>query len=174
MVGNTRQVAQSVTDGDADLGYIEGRIEDPLLRSGVVYEDQIVVVVRPDHPWGSGAPVIPTNLGQSAWIMREPGSGTRSALENILKQVGVNAATLQVALTLPSNEAVRSAVMAGQFATLVSRFVVKAHLEAGLLCQVNIALPARAFYSITRTARFQSKASQAFEEVVRTANNISF
>jgi DNA-binding transcriptional LysR family regulator len=166
VVGNTQQVAQSVTDGVADLGYVEGQVDDGLLNAVVVYDDQVVLVVAPDHPWGNGVLVKPAELVKSSWIMREPGSGTRAILERILALVGVDISSLTVALTLPSNEAVRSAVIAGQFATLVSKFVVDAHLKAGLLKQVNINLPQRAFYSLTHKARYKSKASLAFEELV--------
>ncbi|PRC93413.1 LysR substrate-binding domain-containing protein [Solimicrobium silvestre] len=167
IVGNTQQVAQSVHDGTADLGYVEGRVDDTLLNVCTVYEDQVVVVVAPEHPWGNGALINPTELVKADWIMREPGSGTRAVLENILALVGVEISNLNVALTLPSNEAVRSAVISGQFATLVSKFVVDAHIKAGLLRIVNIALPHREFYSLTHKARYKTKASLAFEEVVR-------
>lgn len=167
IVGNTQQVAQSVNDGIADLGYVEGRVSDAMLNVQTVFEDQIVVVVGPDHPWANGASIAPAELVNASWIMREPGSGTRAALEEILAAVGVNMADLMVALTLPSNEAVRSAVMSGRFATLVSKFVVDVHLKAGFLNQVNVSFPPRAFYSLTHQARYKSKAAQAFEEIVR-------
>jgi DNA-binding transcriptional LysR family regulator len=167
IVGNTQQVAQSVNEGIADLGYVEGRIDDAMLNVQTVFQDQIVVVVGPDHPWASGVNVAPAELVNTSWIMREPGSGTRAALEEILQAVGVDVANLTVALTLPSNEAVRSAVMSGRFATLVSKFVVDAHIKAGFLNQVNVRFPPRAFYSLTHQARYKSKAAQAFEEIVR-------
>ena len=168
-VGNTQQVAQSVIEGMADLGYVEGQIDDGLLNVNTVYDDQVVVVVGPEHPWGNGGLVSPAELVNSSWIMREPGSGTRAVLEDILALAGVDISSLTVALTLPSNEAVRSAVISGQFATLVSKFVVDAHLKTGLLKQVNINLPGnafRAFYSLTHKARYKSKAGLAFEELV--------
>ena len=170
-VGNTQQVAQSVSEGIADLGYVEGQIDAGQLNVKIVSRDQDVVVVAPEHPWANGVPVTPAELVNSSWIMREPGSGTRAVLEDMLAQVGVELSSLTVALTLPSNEAVRSAVMSGQFATLVSKFVVDAHLKAGLLKQVNINLPQRAFYSLTHQARYQSKAGLAFEELVGNFND---
>jgi hypothetical protein len=45
--------------------------------------------------------------------MREPGSGTRSEFEAALRKLGADPEALQVALVLPSNEAVLSAVRAG-------------------------------------------------------------
>src|SRR5439155_5659204 len=98
---------------------------------------------------------------------RERGSGTRSAFEAILEVIGVDVGGLQIALTLPSNEAVRSAVMSGPFATVVSELVVASHLQAGLLCKVNIDLPPRSFYLLRDKARYKTKASLALQELIQ-------
>ena len=50
------------------------------------------------------------DLPESAWVLREPGSGTRSAFEAALAAAGLAPGALPVALELPSNEAVRAAV----------------------------------------------------------------
>jgi DNA-binding transcriptional LysR family regulator len=166
-VGNTRSVAQVVVEGTADLGFIEGPIDEPALSVETIGEDRIVVVVAPGHPWAGGNRLAPADLLAGKWIMREPGSGTRSAFESMLKAIGVEPGELSVALTLPSNAAVRAAVMAGPFATAVSKLVVAPHLKAGLLSMANIDLPPRSFYQLRHKARYQSKASLAFEQMIR-------
>jgi DNA-binding transcriptional LysR family regulator len=166
-VGNTRSVAQAVVEGTADLGFIEGPIDEPALSVETIGEDRIVVVVAPGHPWAGGNRLAPADLLAGKWIMREPGSGTRSAFESMLKAIGVEPGELSVALTLPSNAAVRAAVMAGPFATAVSKLVVAPHLKAGLLSMANIDLPPRSFYQLRHKARYQSKASLAFEQMIR-------
>lgn len=166
-VGNTQSVALAVVEGTADLGFIEGTIDEPALSVETVGEDRIVVVVAPGHPWASGKRLGPADLLAGEWIMREPGSGTRSAFESMLKAIGVEPGELSVALTLPSNEAVRAAVMAGRFATAVSKLVVAPYLKAGLLSMANIDLPPRSFYQLRHKARYQGKASLALEQMIR-------
>jgi DNA-binding transcriptional LysR family regulator len=100
------------------------------------------------------------------WIMREAGSGTRSAFEAALAALGVPPEALVVALALPSNEAVRSAVMAGAFAGALSELVVAPHLQAGLLAQANLALPVRSFTMLRHAERHQSRAASAFAALV--------
>ena len=78
--------------------------------------------------------------------MREPGSGTRSAFEDDLSQLGVKIGSLRIQLELPSNEAVRAAVEAGLGATAISASVAAPSLEAGLLQQVAFRLPEREFH----------------------------
>ncbi|SFH67045.1 DNA-binding transcriptional regulator, LysR family [Collimonas sp. OK307] len=166
-VGNTQQVAHAVVEGAADLGFIEGHIDQAALAIETVDEDRIVAVVAPGHPWANGERLKPSELLAGQWIMREQGSGTRSAFEAILAEIGVDLDGLQIALTLPSNEAVRSAVMAGPFATVVSELVVASHLQAGLLCKVNIDLPPRSFYLLRHKERYKTKASLALQEVIQ-------
>ena len=81
-------------------------------------------------------------------MLREPGSGTQSVFEVALQDLGASPAALQVALELPSNEAVRAAVEAGSGATAISASVAAPSLEAGLLHQVRFDLPKRGFHVV--------------------------
>ena len=97
----------------------------------------MVVVVAPGHVWTSLAKLSPDDLLQGEWVMREPGSGTRSVFEDDLMHVGIEPHGLRVVLELPSNEAVRAAVEAGLGATAISATVAAPSIEAGLLHQVG-------------------------------------
>ncbi len=161
-VGNTAQVAGAVQEGLAELGFVEGAVADkPLLHSTPVARDQLVVVVAPDHAWAERAPVSLRDLTGSAWVLREPGSGTRSVFEAALRAAGVAPAALEVALELPSNEAVRAAVEAGLGATAISASVAAPSLEAGLLHRVPVSLPQRQFHVLRHTERHGSRAAAA-------------
>jgi DNA-binding transcriptional LysR family regulator len=52
-IGNTAQVATAVHDGAADIGFIEGAIDDPMLATERIARDQLVVVVGMEHPWSA-------------------------------------------------------------------------------------------------------------------------
>ncbi len=161
-VGNTAQVATAITNGLAELGFVEGAVEDPLLESHVVARDQLMIVVGPDHDWARpGEVVTPERLVGSEWVMREPGSGTRSVFEVALAELGVPPASLRVALELPSNESVRAAVEAGMGATAISASVAAPSIEAGLLHAVDLALPERHFHVLRHKGRYRSHAGNA-------------
>jgi DNA-binding transcriptional LysR family regulator len=161
-VDNTEGVAEAVTEGRADLGFVEGDVDGGGLEMQAVGEDRLVIVVGPRHPWADGRPLDREALLGARWIMREAGSGTRSVFEAALAGLGVPARALAVALALPSNEAVRSAVMAGAFAGALSELVVAPHLQAGLLAQASLSLPARSFMMLRHPERHQSRAAAAF------------
>lgn len=170
-IGNTGQVSQAVLLGTADLGFVEGDIGDSALSVEAVGDDRMVVVVAPGHPWADGRPLRARDLLEAQWILREPGSGTRSVFEDAIKGLGAGqdgrAVALDVAIELPSNEAVRSAVMAGPFATAMSELVVTAPVRAGMLAVANIELPTRHFAMLRHPARHRSRAVAAFEELAR-------
>jgi len=112
-VGNTAQVTRAVHDGVAELGFVEGLVDDPLLISQRVGRDQLVVVVGPAHPWAESGDLRPDQLVDSEWVLREPGSGTRAMFEAALEGFGIHPDRLHVVLELSSNEAVRAAVEQG-------------------------------------------------------------
>lgn len=164
-IGNTAQVAAAVKDGSVELGFVEGAVEDPLLRSEDVASDQLVVVVAAEHPWAEAAPTTAAGLvAEGDWVLREPGSGTRSVFEEALRAAGADLARLRVALELPSNEAVRAAVEAGLGATATSASVAAPGIEAGLLHQVPFVLPQRAFSLLRHVERRGSRAALALRE----------
>ncbi len=83
-IGNSAQVAQSVEQGVVELGFVEGMVEGENLISIPVARDQLVVVVGPEHAWAKGKAPTPAHLTDSAWVLREKGSGTRSVFEQAM------------------------------------------------------------------------------------------
>lgn len=168
---NTEQVAEAVLDGRAELGFVEGEIDHSALLQRLVARDRLVVVAPSGHPL-AGRPVTPDDLTAARWVLREPGSGTRSALTSALAAQGLHEGALNVVLSLPSNEAVRSAVLAGNALTAVSELVVKDDLAAGRLARIAFDLPERAFHVLRHKERYRSKASLAFEAMLPSVGRL--
>lgn len=166
-IGNTADVAMAVRDGAAELGFVEGAVDDPALVGVTVAYDQMELVVGPDHEWSQRERIRPADLTRTDWVVREPGSGTRSAFEAALGTFGLAPGQLKVAITLPSNEAVRAAVEAGIGAAVISASVVAPSLEAGLLHRVWLNLPRRAFQVIRHRERYQSLAAEALLKLIQ-------
>jgi DNA-binding transcriptional LysR family regulator len=166
-LGNTQSVADAVRAGQADLGLVEGGVDDAALALESVGRDRMAIVVAPGHPWARRRRLAQADLQGARWIMREPGSGTRAVLEDMLAEQGVDLAALQVELTLPSNEAVRAAVMAGDCVAGLSELVAAPYIAAGLLAEARVDLPPRDFFLVRHRERYRSRAAQAFEQMVR-------
>ncbi len=169
-VGNTETVAKAVAAGEAELGLVEGRIDTPLLAQEVIGEDRLIVVVAPGHPWAglpSREPLRLAALADGCWILREIGSGTRSTFAEALAAAGRSIDDLDVALELPSNEAVLAAVAAGPYAGAVSEAAASAMIAAGRLVAVDCPLPPRAFTLLRHRERHLTAAALAFAALLR-------
>lgn len=166
VIGNTAQVAAAVHEGLAELGFVEGAIEDEALSSTTIAYDRMLLVVGADHPWAARMQVTPEQLLQSDWVLRERGSGTRSVFESELARFGIGPNALSVTLELPSNEAVRAAVEAGMGATVLSASVAAPGLEAGLLHCIKLDLVDRSFHVLRHRERYQSRAADALLSLI--------
>jgi DNA-binding transcriptional LysR family regulator len=165
-VGNTAQTAKAVIDGTAELGFVEGRVDDPSLQQSTIDQDQLTIVVGAGHPWANKKRLTERDLVEGDWVLREPGSGTRSEFEAALSDRGVSPEVLKVVLELPTNEAVRAAVEAGAGVTAISELVVEAALRAGTLVAMAFQLPTRPFLVLHHRERYQSKAAQEFLKII--------
>lgn len=124
-------------------------------------------VVGAEHPWREAKSLGKGDLLNADWVLREPGSGTRSNFEHALEALGLSPHHLRVALELPSNEAVRAAVEAGMGAAVMSASVAAPSIEAGLLRQADFALPERSYYALRHAERYRSRAAEALMDIIR-------
>jgi DNA-binding transcriptional LysR family regulator len=160
-IGNTAQVAAAVESGMAELGFVEGAVANEHFASTPIARDQLIIVVGPEHPWVGRSRLMLRHLMDGEWVLREPGSGTRSVFEDALIHLGAKPGQLCIQLELPSNEAVRAAVEAGLGATAISASVAAPSIEAGLLYQVAFRLPEREFHVLRRKDRYHSHVADA-------------
>lgn len=160
-IANTEQVARAVLQGSADIGFVEGEVDDASLTAKRIDGDALIVVVGARHPWVGRKKIAPKDLLATAWVLREPGSGTRSMFETALRQSGIKLSDLRIALELPSNEAVRTAVETGDGATAISDLVVTQSLAARTLHRVKFDLLRRSFYILRHKERHVSRIEQA-------------
>lgn len=161
-IANTEQAAKEVANGTAELGFIEGAIDDSAMTLSTIAHDRLVLVgtapvQRVDKAW----------LRKAHWIMREPGSGTRSSFEDALRVRGLEPDALITALTLPSNEAVLTAVESGAGVAVLSALVVARALNNGALHTLPLKFQARPFFALRHKERYRSKAADALLELIR-------
>lgn len=131
-VGNRRSVWDLLAHHEADLA-IGGR--PPASATTQATRPHQLVVVAPRHPGarqvrGRAVRSVPlADLGRATWLLREPGSGTRAASEELLGQLDLGPRVL----TLGTNGAIVESVRIGLGITLISRDAVDEHLSGGAL-----------------------------------------
>lgn len=130
-VVNSERVGDLVRSRAVDVGFIETAAVPRDLAHRVVGSDQLVVIVEPRHPWARrSTSVTPEGLRSEAWVLREPGSGTRSTFERALRSEP------RLAMEADSTTALIGAARAGVGPAVVSRRAVVAELETGRLVEV--------------------------------------
>lgn len=165
-IGNTDHVADHVRNGTADLGFIEGEIDDPALSVKLIAEDDLSIVVAAEHPWAQLTKINPSQMKQAAWVAREQGSGTRRVFESILSTYGLTRSDINIVLEMPSNESVRSAVAAGAGAAILSKLVATNLLMSGALAAIKMPLPSRPFFLLRHKERYVTQAEREFEKLI--------
>ena len=165
-VANTALVSSAVAEGTADIGFVEGAVRQNDLMQRVVARDELHLVVGRDHPWAARTMVDPTDYASQAWVLREPGSGTRAELETHAASAGVAMESLRILLELPSNEAVLSAVATGLAASVLSRRAVASALAAGEVRSIPVDHPARPFTVLTHPERHRTRAVETLLTIV--------
>ncbi len=118
----------------ADVAITGKPPSDERLMSEAFTENEIVCIAAPDDPAVARGPIDSAKLGDRAWLLREPGSGTRALNEQFLADHGLEPQTL----TLGSNGAIKQAARAGLGVSLLSRAAVETELESGWLGEIRL------------------------------------
>lgn len=163
-IANTEQAARQVIDGTAELGFVEGLIDEPALARWTVGEDELILVSAEPLPSIAEAVWLRT----ARWVLREKGSGTRSSFEAALRAHDIETGELHVAMTLPSNEAVRTAVENGIGISALSSLVVAPQIESGALYRSLEPLRARPFFGLRHKERRRSNAAAALLTLIES------
>jgi DNA-binding transcriptional LysR family regulator len=163
-IGNTLDVVTAVREFATDLGFIEGPCHAPDVSVLPWLEDELVVVAAPTHPLALDAcrgRLTAKQLMQALWLLREPGSGTREAVEQALMPHLPNIRSM---MTLGSSEAIKNAAAEGLGISCLSQAVVRDLVTADRLVVLATRLPRlmRRFSVIHHRAKVLSLPLQGF------------
>ena len=132
-IDNSATVIAAVLSGQVDVGFIEDPDAPRGLHIWTVAHDELVVVIAPTHPWARRRrPLRVPELAGTPLLVREPGSGTRVAVERVVGR------DLQIAQVLHSNAAIRVSAQAGTAPAVLSRIAVTEALSNGTLLEVPL------------------------------------
>ena len=170
-IANTGAIAAAVARMEVDIGLIEGPCREPEVVAQAWREEELVIVCAPSHPLLRGDPRARLNvaaLRQADWLLREPGSGTREAVEQALQP---HLHQLQEGMHFGGTEAIKQAAVEGLGFTCLSLFAVQDLITLGRLVRVETTLPrlVRRLYLIHHRRKQFSKSLSRFIEHCRQA-----
>lgn len=162
-------VIERVRDGTYDLGFCGSAPEGKDLECFQVGEDEIVLIVFPEHPLAQRASISLLELEGEPIVWREPMSGTQRSLEFLLARYGFDIGKLSAGLVLGTTQAVVAAVEARVGIAFVSSLAIKKSLALGLVRQVPIEgmRLSRSFYCVYREERVVSRLLSEFIGFIR-------
>ncbi|MCL2778252.1 MAG: LysR substrate-binding domain-containing protein [Polyangiaceae bacterium] len=166
-VGNREILINALRDNEIDFA-VMGRSPDKLEAVAQELADNPhVLVAHKSHPLAKARKVDFQQLQGDAFLMREPGSGTRLVMEAMFKQ---HKFSPKKTVMLGSNETVKQAVMAGLGISLLSLHSLELELRVREIALLDVAgTPVlRNWHIIRMSAKKLAPAAAAFHAFLCT------
>ena len=134
-IDNREAVIAKLAANEVDLA-IMGRPPANLDTAAQPFAPHPHVVIAPaGHPLARRRRLGVADLAREPFVVREPGSGTRTLLEKYFADHGLS---VPVAMQMASNETIKQAVIAGLGLSFLSRHTLGLELAAGRLVALDV------------------------------------
>lgn len=165
--GSSERLAERLLGGELELAILEGVERWEGYERELFYEDELVLIVPPGHPWAGREEVPPEWLSRETLVVRKPGSMTWRALERAFEQANLD---LSPTFYTDNNEVTKRLVLAGAGVGIISRVVVQPNLKVGNLKALRLAPPVgeiRRYFWLVHPGRVTNPAAQALIALLR-------
>lgn len=162
-VVNRETLLALLANNEIDLALMGQPPADLDLEALPLIANPLVVIAAPNHPLAGQKRIALARIAQEPFMLREPGSGTRSATESFFESCGLR---LKAAMEMNANEAIKQAVEVGLGLGVVSLHTVESECRAGKLCVLDVdGFPIeRQWYRVHRRGKRFSASAQAFTD----------
>jgi len=164
-VSNREAVIEQLARNEVDLA-IMGRPPEGLATVADPFAPHpFVIIAAPDHPLAGRRRIAVAKLADETFLVREQGSGTRSAMQHFVDEHGL---AIRVGMEMTSNETIKQAVMAGIGVSFLSRHTIGLELESAKLVILDVrGLPEmRRWFVVHLAAKRLSPTALAFKDFV--------
>lgn len=164
-VTNRESLVQLLDANAVDLVLMGQPPSDVEVEATPFMDNPLVVIAPPDHVLANEHRIALARLAEEVFVMREPGSGTRQAMERFFSEHGLS---IRQGMQMTRNEAVKQAVRSGLGLGVVSLHTIELELETGRLVTLDVeGFPdRRQWHLVTRQGKRLSPAAQAFRAFV--------
>jgi len=162
-VTNRKSLMRMLEQNEKDLVLMGQPPEGLDLEAEPFMDNPLVVIAPPDHPLAGKKKITLKQLAEETFLMREPGSGTRLAMERFFQERGLE---VKKGMQMTRNEAIKQAVRAGLGLGVVSAHTVELEVETGRLVLLNAEdFPVqRKWFVVHRRGKRLSPSAQAFRD----------
>jgi len=166
-VNNRNSVIEQLVANEVDLA-IMGRSPESLDTVAEPFaQNPHVIIAAPSHRLAGVQRVPVEMLAGESFIVREPGSGTRQAMEQFFDELHV---ICNVGMEMASNETIKQAVMAGMGVSFISRNTIELELQTQRLVVLEVrGTPIIRHWHVAHLAKKRlSPTASAFKQFVLT------
>lgn len=166
--GSSERLAERLRMGEVEFAVLEGVEHWEGYERHLFYEDELVLIVPPDHPWAGRETIPPEWLREETLIVRKPGSMTWRVLERAFEQVGLE---LNPIFYTDNNEVTKRLVLAGAGVGIISRVVVQPNLKVGNLRALRLSAPVgeiRRYFWLVHPKSVANPAARALITLLRS------
>ncbi|HMV75773.1 MAG TPA: LysR substrate-binding domain-containing protein [Microthrixaceae bacterium] len=135
VAGNREQLVALLQSGEIELTVMGRPPRELATRSEAFAAHPMVVVAPPDHPMHAMGTLPVAALATVPFIVREPGSGTRTAMQQFFAE---NRLMPTIAMEISSNETIKQAVIAGMGVAFLSLHTLGLEIGSGLLKVLDV------------------------------------
>lgn len=134
-VSNRERILERLSENLDDL-YILGQPPENLdVVSDTFLDNPLVVLAPSTHPLVGKKKIPITEIAKEPFIMREPGSGTRMAVERLFNKHNLK---LNMRMELGSNEAIKQAIVGGLGVSVLSRHTLALDAAMGQIATLDV------------------------------------
>lgn len=164
-VTNREALRRQLENNEPDLVIMGQPPEGVEVEADIFMGNPLVMIAPAQHPLAEQEAIELRHFASESFVVRETGSGTRSAIERFFEQHDVE---FHTAIEMTSNEAIKQAVEAGLGLGIVSLHTIELELETGRLVILDVEdFPIqRDWYILNRKGKRLSPAANAFKQYV--------
>jgi DNA-binding transcriptional LysR family regulator len=133
--GVASRIPKEITAREVELGVISFKPTDESLRSVAVVTDELALIVAPGHPLAGRGTVSITDLAGETFIAHNAHSPYR---QKVVESFEKHNTQLNIAVELPSLEAIKRLVEKGVGVALVPKLTAQAEIDRGQLKALSV------------------------------------
>jgi len=135
MVDATKRPIDALLEGQIDLAVVTSDVEDKRLRTERLFEDELVAVVAPTHPFAKRTSIQPEDFAEEHLIIYSADPEDSYTFTRILRPAHVSPARVS---QVPLTEAILELVKAGLGVSVMARWAIEPAIRTTAVKAVRI------------------------------------
>ncbi len=164
-VTNQTEVLRRVVENEVDMAIMGQPPKESQVEAIAFMDNPLIIVAPPEHRLAKRKRIQLKELEKEKFLIREPGSGTRGAMERFFRQ---NKLKLSAGMHMGSLSSIKQGVQANLGLGLLQRDAVQVEMQLGKLVELKVkGLPIRRkWYVVLHRGKRLSVAAEEFRSLL--------